>query len=55
MLLQRFGNLEGVQQAVDEGRIEAQRPAHLADWCERIVIDGLVVAELKYTSYFVLS
>lgn len=55
MLLQKFGNLEGVQQAVREGRIEAQRPDYLADWCERIVIDGRLVAELKYTSYFVLS
>ena len=55
MLLQRFGNLEGVQQAVDEGRIEAQIPEYLADWCERIVIDGRIMAELKHTSYFVLS
>lgn len=55
MLVQKFENSEGVTQAVEEGRLQRQIPDYLADWWERIVFDGQVVAELKYSSYFVLS
>lgn len=51
----RFPTLPELQQAIREKRIEKQYPMSLSGWVERVVIDGVLVAELTSDSYFVIS
>ena len=50
-----FPTLPELQQAIREKRIEKQYPMSLSGWVERVVIDGVIVAELGTDSYFVIS
>ena len=50
-----FPTLPELQQAIREKRIEKQYPMSLSGWVERVVIDGVLVAELGTDSYFVIS